>query len=258
MILAVVGAAAAASCCSGAGLRPASLASCDALAVDVGTHGRIETGGWASSGRWFPAGDDGGGSAQVGVSILGRLAPWLTVGGRLPLGLVGERVDGVVDLQPGLGDALVWAGVESAWEGPMSLGLDLGATAWSDDEELPVALAVSGRVAVDLGAWRVFGALGARHRVVGLAPPELDAGIDTDRSLGGRLRLGGGVTVETAWGGIPGYSVLVGPSLAWAGDADQVVFSVRGGVPVDHLGRADVSVVTAAVDWYHVLRRTSP
>jgi hypothetical protein len=258
MALLLVAAASASSCCTSVGAQPTILASCDALGVALGTGADVETGGWSWDGRWTPAGDDGGADAVVSVAIMGRLAPWLQTGVRLPVNVAVQRLDGVSSTDLGVGNALVWLGMETAWSHPTSLGLEVGFGAEGPSAASPGArvLQVAARMAMTGGPSRAWGALVGRVPVFGTGVSDADASVTVDHVLGPHFRLGGGVVAEASAGPIPGFSALVGPSLTISPTStDTVVVALRAGVPAPWLGRNAPSRVALTFDWYRALAR---
>lgn len=257
MILAVA-AALASPCCTSMGAQPTTLASCDAIAMAVGVGGDVETGGWSWEGRWAGAGDDGGGDAFASIALMGRVAPWLQLGARVPVTLAAERLDGVTTSTVGLGDALVWADVQTAWKHPSILALEVGFGSQGPGSASPGALVlqVGGRASVDIDAWRAWGDVMGRVPVYGAGVPEGEVGAVFDRGIG-NSRIGLGVGAEMTTGKVPTFSARFGPSWVFSpSPTDRLLVVLQAGLPISGLGRNAPSRVALALDWYHVFART--
>jgi hypothetical protein len=245
-------------CCTSMGAQPTTLASCDAVAIAVGVGGDVETGGWSWSGDWAGAGDDGGGDVFASLAVMGRVAPWLQLGARAPVVLAVERLDGASTLTPGVGDALVWADVQTAWKHPSILAFEVGVGSQGPGSTSPGAVVVQagGRASVDIDAWRVWGDVMARVPVYGAGVPEGEVGVVLDRGVGSS-RIGLGVGAEMTTGKVPTYSARIGPSWVFSPtQSDRLLVVLQAGLPVSGLGRNAPSRVALAIDWYHVVVRT--
>lgn len=269
MILLLAGLAQAASCCAPAGSQPTTLGSCDRLGVSLGAGGDATYGGWSWDGSWGGAGDDGGGDARLSLSVVGRATPWLQAGVRAPLTVAVTRLDGAVDTAVGLGEALAWVDLEAppGWPSARSprVALDLGVGTEGPSSASPgatVALAAV-RVAVPPSTWGAWGDIEARLPVAGPAaqgpPPDGDLQLVVDHRLGARARLGLGVGGTLVAGSWPALGVTLGPSLTWTPTLDdRVLVGLQAAPPLPGFGRSAPGRVVLAVDWFHVLLRSSP
>jgi hypothetical protein len=256
LIFLLIQAALADSCCSTGGAQPTLLSSCDALGVAFGVGGELETGGWSWQGSWSGVGDDGGGTARFTVAMMGRFAPWLQGGLQVPVELSVDRLDGEATASAGVGSGLVWLSLDTppGWPSATTphLGLDLGLGSQGLHGRPRLQLGL--RLSAERGPWTAWGALTARFPLLPEERPDGDLAVVVDRRFLPTLRAGLGLGLLGAAGPAPSYALSLGPTLVFSPThADRLLFSLRAGLPLPHLGQNELSQVTLNLDWFRVL-----
>lgn len=261
MILLWAGAALAASCCASVSSQPDVLDRCDALGVALGLGADLAYGGWGWDGAWSGAGDDGGGGATASTAILGRLAPWLQGGVRVPLRVEVARLDGTSSTALGLGNALLWLDAEAPARNAAAarVGVQLGLGTAPTTAAEATLLQGSVRASGTLDAWSIGGTLSARVAVLGHAAPDGDAALVLDHTAGPRARVGLAAAGTFTGGATPGGALLLGPSLVLGPTRnDRVRLGAQASLPIDHFGRNAASRVLLSVEAFRVLAAAAP
>ena len=203
---------------------------------------------------------------------MGRLAPWLQGGLRVPLTLTMDRLDGETATAMGMGSGLAWIDVETPedWPSPRAprATLEVGVGRQGLGTTSPGARMVQGAVRASGGSerWGVSGDLVGRAPIrvevtgptgegpVSKGTTEGDLSLVVDRQVGHKARVGAGVGVFAASGTVPSFSASLGPNLVIAPtNADRLVFAARAGAPIEGLGQNAPSRLQVSFDWYHVL-----
>lgn len=263
MILQLVHAALAGSCCTTVGAQPTLLASCDSLGVAFGVGGDVEYGGWSWDGAWSDVGDDGGGNAVASAAFMGRLTPWLQGGLRVPVNLAMDRLDGDTTTEFGMGSGLLWLDVETPADWPSArtprLGLELGLGIEGPSSTSPGAkvVQVAVRASRESARWAAWGNVTGRVPVLGVGVPNGDASLVVDHTVGAQARLGLGASFLAATGTVPSYALSLGPTVVLSPThSDRVVLAARAGLPIAGLGQNTPARFVISLDWYRVLAHT--